>query len=102
LGPLGPLGFLAVGASGGLHSDRGGGRVADEVVIGAALPVGGLAGLAVGPVVELDELEEPRGGAHATAWLAAGVVPYIRVARVLETATSLEIGLAIPLPVVRW
>jgi hypothetical protein len=97
----GRIALLAAGTSGLFVSQRGGGRLAGELVVGIRAG-GALAGLAVGPLVELDRVRPPRAGAQATAWLSAGVAPFVRLAGVRDTGSSVEIGVAVALPTLRW
>lgn len=97
------LALLGAGVSGAAVSARGGGRVGVELAVGVrvapALPV---VGLSLGPVLELDSVRRPRAGAQATLWLAAGAVPYARLAAIDRTGVTAELGLAVALPTLRW
>ena len=87
------------------YSARDGGRVWLEAVVGTRrIPGLGrtLVGLSAGPGVELGTVQHPRGGVTGTAWVFAGVVPYVRGGTFDEAGSFVEIGLAIALPVGRW
>jgi hypothetical protein len=43
-----------------------------------------------------------RPGAQAAVWFAAGVAPFVRFAEIAGTGGSVEVGLAVPLPTLRW
>ncbi len=93
---------LAVAAGAVQFTERGGGRLWLDVMAGVKTPLGGVIGLAVGPVVELDDVRIPRWGGQATLWLYAGVVPFVRVGRVKTSGIFVDIGLKIVLPTYRW
>jgi hypothetical protein len=87
------------------YSARDGGRLWLEGVVGTRrLPGLGrtLLGLSVGPAVELGTVQHPRAGVTASAWVFAGVIPYVRAGSFDEAGSYVELGLALALPVGRW
>jgi hypothetical protein len=84
------------------YSERSGGRVTLEGALGTRWPTGVLVGLAGGPMIELDDLRRPRAGGQLSVWLFAGVVPYVRAGTVENSGFFVDLGLRIPLPVLRW
>jgi len=95
------LAALGASAGGAWLSGRTDGRLWLQAE--AAAKIAGIAfGLSAGPTAQLDELHPPRWGAQGALWLYAGVVPFLRIGRLQESGTSVEIGLRIPLPVFRW
>jgi len=96
-----PLVALGMNVGGAWFSARSDGRM--WVQADAASRVAGVVvGVSAGPAVQLDELRPPRWGAQAALWFYAGVVPYVRLGAFQDSGTSIEIGLRIPLPVLRW
>jgi hypothetical protein len=89
-------------AGGVVFAEAGGGRIWLELAAATRWPLGFLVGLAAGPTVALDELRHPRVGAQATAWVYAGVSPYVRVGSVADSGAFVELGVRVPLPVLRW
>jgi hypothetical protein len=92
---------LAAGVSGQTLSQRGGGRLAGELLVGTRL-AGALVGVALGPVVAVEPLRSARMGAHGSVWLSVGVTPFVRVAAVSDQGASIELGVAVALPTLRW
>jgi hypothetical protein len=89
---------VAIGAS--RWTERGGGRVGADAVIGTT--VGGrMVGLTVGPILELSDLARPRLGAAAGAWAFTGITPFVRAGAVSELGGFVEIGVFFALPVWR-
>lgn len=93
----------AIGAIGGsiganrsaLHS----GRVWCDAVIGTPV-LGHMVGASVGPVVDFSNDHHPRLGASMRFWGFVGIAPYARLG-VIESNPFIEIGVHIPLPVLR-
>jgi hypothetical protein len=84
------------------YSERSGGRVTLEGALGTRWPTGVLLGLAGGPMIELDDFRRPRAGGQLSVWIFAGVVPYVRAGTVEDSGFFVDLGLRIPLPVLRW
>ena len=104
-GGLRDSGLLAAwgaAAGGVVFAERGGGRVWLEVAAATRWPTGLLVGVAAGPTVALDELRHPRVGAQVTVWAHAGIAPYVRAGQVDDSGRFVELGLMVPLPVIRW
>lgn len=93
---LGVVGGMA-GAT--LWTERGGGRIWADALVGTRL--GKMLGLSLGPIVELSEIEHPRFGGSVGVWAFLGVTPFVRVGSVEDLGTFAEIGLHIALPVLR-
>jgi hypothetical protein len=96
------LSAFGAAIGGARYSTRDGGRVWLEGVAGTRRLGGVLIGVSGGAVVELGEVQHPRGGVTGSAWLFAGVVPYVRAGWLDEAGGFVEVGLAIALPVRRW
>lgn len=97
------LGVLGGWLSGVHYAGRDGGRVALEAVVGTRrLPGALMTGLAAGPVLELGERHHPWAGAQATAWVFAGISPYVRVGTVANAGGYVELGVQLSLPARRW
>jgi hypothetical protein len=79
---------------------RGGGRVWVDGLIGTHL-LGHLAGISLGPIVELSDIAHPRPGGSVGVWGFAGVTPFARVGSVANLGMFAEVGLHIALPVMR-
>jgi hypothetical protein len=91
--------------AGNRYSARDGGRLWIEGVVGTrAIPGLGraLLGLSAGPALELGTVQHPRAGVTASAWVFAGVIPYVRAGTFDEAGSYVEVGLALALPVGRW
>lgn len=91
------------------YGERSGGRAWIAPAIGVSL--GALVGISGGLAAEWEPLARedgrstlptPRLGAMATAWVFAGVVPYVGVGRFAQTGSYLEIGLRLSLPAIRF
>lgn len=96
------LGVVGGWLSGVHYAGRDGGRVALEAVIGTRRLLGPMLGLGLGPVLELGDRHHPWPGAQATAWLYAGISPYLRVGTVVNAGSYLELGVQVSLPARRW
>lgn len=81
-------------------------RLGLDVYAGTRLLGGIPIGLGLGPVADVFLSHRPRGGARATIWLYAGVVPYVSVATMhglgAPDGIELEAGLKIPFSLVHW
>lgn len=91
--------------AGNRYSARDGGRLWLECVVGSRrIPGLGrtLVGISAGPALELGSVQHPRGGVTGSAWLFAGVIPYVRGGTFDEAGSFVEVGLALALPVGRW
>jgi hypothetical protein len=97
-----PVAAAGVLFGGGRFARRDGGRLWVEALAGtrrlADLPLG----LSGGPVVDLDDGRGPRWGGQATLWAYLGIMPYARVSTLQRLGTSVEVGLRLPLPALRW
>ena len=95
-----PLGLIGIAAGGSVWTERRAGRVWVDLVAGT--PVAGrMAGVSIGPILELDALAHPRIGGSVGFWAYAGLTPYARAGVVHELGVFAEIGVYVPLPVVR-
>jgi hypothetical protein len=79
---------------------RGGGRVWVDGLLGTYL-LGHLAGISLGPIIELSEVTHPRLGGSFGVWGFAGITPFARVGSVLNLGMFAEVGIHIALPVLR-
>lgn len=95
-----PLGVFGGMLGGSLWTERPGGRIWLDAVIGTRLG-GRMMGASLGPILELAELAHPRPGAALGLWAFVGVTPFARVGLVDELGAFAEIGLHITLPVLR-
>jgi hypothetical protein len=93
------LGTVGATLGGSRWTERGGGRIWLDAVVGTRL--GRMVGLTAGPILELDELSHPRWGASAGVWAFLGVTPFLRAGSVQNLGGFVEIGLHIALPVIR-
>lgn len=91
------------------YGERSGGRAWIAPAIGTRL--GLLFGVSAGVAAEWEPfarergestLPSPRLGAMATAWVFAGVVPYVGVGRFVQTGTYIEMGVRLSLPAIRF
>lgn len=91
--------------SGARYSERDGGRLWFEGVVGTRRIPGlrrTLVGISAGPALELGTVQHPRAGVTGSAWVFAGVIPYVRAGTFDEAGSFVEVGLALALPVGRW
>lgn len=96
------VGVVGGWLSGVHYAGRDGGRVALEAVIGTRRVLGPMLGLGLGPVLELGDRHHPWAGAQGTAWLYAGISPYLRVGAVVNAGSYVELGVQVSLPARRW
>jgi hypothetical protein len=96
------LGVVGGWLSGVHYAGRDGGRVALEAVVGTRRLIGPMLGLGAGPVLELGDAHHPWAGGQVSAWLFAGVSPYLRAGVVREAGGYLELGVQLSLPARRW
>jgi hypothetical protein len=69
----------------------------------AGTRIGGvLAGVAVGPSLELARLDHPRAGVTATAWVFAGITPFVRMGVLLDGTGFVDVGARLSFPVTRF
>jgi hypothetical protein len=96
------LSAFGLAFGGARYSARDGGRVSLEGIAGTRRLGGVLLGATFGGIVELGDVQHPRGGVTGSAWVFAGVAPYVRGGWLDEAGGFVEVGLAIALPVRRW
>jgi hypothetical protein len=94
-----PLGAIGATIGGSRWTQRGGGRLWVDGLVGTRL--GRMMGVSAGAILELDELSRPRFGASAGLWAFLGVTPFVRVGTVQDLGGFVEVGLHIALPVIR-
>lgn len=93
--PVGELG----GSVGATRSTQRGGRVWADAILGTA--VRGLRiGASAGPFIQFSDESRPQLGASIRIWGYAGIAPYARLG-FAESASFVELGVHIPLPVFR-
>jgi len=93
------LGALGLSFGGSRWTERGGGRVWLDALVGTR--VGRMVGVSVGPILELSDLAHPRWGGSVGLWAFLGVTPFVRVGTIDELGGFIEIGLHIALPILR-
>src|SRR5512139_34736 len=86
--PIAAVG-LDVGAS--LWTERGGGRVWTDAIVGTRLG-SRIYGFSAGPLVELAELAHPRIGGSVGVWAFFGITPFARVGAVDELGMFVDVG----------
>ncbi len=94
------LGTIGVAAGATLWTERAGGRLWLDLVVGTRL-AGKMVGVTAGPIVELADLAHPRVGGSVGVWGFFGITPFARVGVVHELGAFAEIGIHIALPVLR-
>ncbi|HEX2691156.1 MAG TPA: hypothetical protein VHN14_31300 [Kofleriaceae bacterium] len=95
-----PLGLFGGNLGASRWTERGGGRVWVDGLVGTHL-LGRMMGASLGPILELSELAHPRLGASIGAWGFAGITPFARVGAVSHLGIFAELGIHIALPVLR-
>jgi len=93
-----------VGASFGAArwTERDGGRVWLDGLLGTRRIAGAMIGASLAPTVELGDARHPKIGMSGTIWCFAGVVPYVRLGVVDAAGGFLEAGVQLSLPAWRW
>lgn len=94
------LGALGAGLGAVRWTERGGGRVWLDGIVGTRLG-SRMVGATLGPLVELGELNHPRLGGGIGVWAFVGITPFARVGVIQELGGFAEIGVHIALPVFR-
>jgi hypothetical protein len=95
-----PIGAIGIDLGASRFTARDGGRVWVDGLIGT--PLGGrMMGASLGPVIEISELAHPRLGGSIGVWGHAGIAPFVRVGAVAGTGMFAELGIHVPLPVLR-
>jgi hypothetical protein len=77
-----------------------GGRIWLDGLVGTEV-LGHMVGLSAGPLLELDQLANPRIGGSVGVWGFAGITPYARVGVIDTLGGFVELGIHIALPVFR-
>lgn len=95
-----PLGLVGANLGASRWTERGGGRVWADALVGTHL-FGRMMGASLGPILELSELAHPRLGASVGVWGFAGVTPFARLGTVSNLGMFAELGIHIALPVLR-
>lgn len=95
-----PLAALGATAGAGVWTERGGGRIWLDALVGTRLG-GRMVGASAGPILELAELAHPRLGGSVGVWAFFGVTPFARFGVVHELGAFAEVGVHIALPVFR-
>lgn len=93
------LGVVGVTAGASLWTERDGGRIWIDGIVGTRL--GRMVGLTAGPIVELAALAHARLGASIGVWTFVGVTPFARLGYVEDLGGFGEVGVHIALPVLR-
>jgi hypothetical protein len=93
------LGALGLSFGGSRWTERGGGRVWLDALVGTR--VGRMVGVSAGPILELSDLAHPRWGGSVGLWAFLGVTPFVRIGSIDELGGFIEIGLHIALPILR-
>lgn len=95
-----PLGVIGVSLGGSRWTERGGGRMWLDGVVGTRV-FGRMMGASLGPFVELSEIAHPRLGGSIGVWAYAGIAPFVRVGAVTDLGMFAELGVHIALPALR-
>jgi hypothetical protein len=95
-----PLATVGVTAGASRWTERGGGRVWVDGLVGTHI-LGHMLGASLGPIVELSDLAHPRVGGSVGVWGFAGITPFVRVGGVQDLGMFAEVGIHIALPAVR-
>ena len=96
------LTVVGVGLAGARIATTDRWRVSLDGVIGTAIGSRIKAGLALGPMLDLAELQHARVGAGGMAWLFVGLTPYVRFGVLVDGTTYVDVGAQLDLPVARW
>lgn len=96
-----PLGAIGGAVALEKFSAHDGARMSIEAVAGTRLFGKTMAGVTLGPAIEMSAIEHPRLGVEAAAWMFVGVTPFVRVGAVETNGAFVEVGLQLLLPVLR-
>jgi hypothetical protein len=96
------LGALGVSVGAARWTERDGGRVWLDALVGTRRVGGVMVGASLGPLLELGDLRHPKMGGAGAIWLFAGVVPYVRLGVVDAAGEFFEAGVQLSLPALRW
>jgi hypothetical protein len=96
------LGALGVSVGAARWTERDGGRVWLDALVGTRRVGDVMVGASAGPLLELGDLRHPKIGGAGAIWLFAGVVPYVRLGVVHAAGEFLEAGVQLALPALRW
>jgi hypothetical protein len=96
------LSALGLGLGGQKFSEGNAGRLWADFLAGYRTAFGAAFGLGIGVTTEVDEVIPARWGGHASLWVYAGVIPYIRVGAVDGRGAFVDVGLKITLPALRF
>ena len=94
--------LATIGGSAGaaVWTERGGGRIWADMVVGTRIG-GWMVGTTAGPLVELSDVSHPRVGGSVGVFGFVGVTPFARVGYVDKLGGFAEIGVHLALPVLR-
>jgi hypothetical protein len=95
-----PLGLVGVDLGASRWTERGGGRVWVDGLVGTHL-LDRMMGISLGPIAEFSDLAHPRLGASVGVWGFAGITPFARLGAVADLGMFAEIGIHIALPILR-
>jgi hypothetical protein len=95
-----PIGLVGIDLGASRWTERGGGRVWVDGLLGTHL-FDRMMGISLGPIVELSDLAHPRLGASFGVWGFAGITPFARLGAVADLGMFAEIGIHIALPILR-
>jgi hypothetical protein len=95
-----PLSAIGMTAGASLWTERGGGRVWLDALVGTRLG-SRIYGASIGPLFELSDVQHPRLGGSVGVWAFFGVTPFVRVGTVDELGPFVDVGVHIALPVYR-
>ena len=83
-------------------TERGGGRLWLDALVGTPIVGTRMLGVSAGPLLEISDVHHPRIGGSIGAWGFVGVTPFARVGVVQDLGGFVEVGLHVTLPAVRW
>jgi hypothetical protein len=95
------LAITGVGLTGTRMATEERWRLSLDGVAGTRI-AGVLAGVAIGPSLDLARVDHARAGATATAWVFAGITPFVRVGVLVDGTAYIDIGARLGFPVTRF
>jgi hypothetical protein len=95
-----PVGLVGGSFGASRWTERGGGRLWLDAVVGTRLG-GRMAGVSAGPILEVSEMAHPRVGGSLGVWAFVGLTPFARVGAVEGMGVFAEVGVHFALPVLR-
>lgn len=97
-----PIGAAGIALGGLRYSEGEGGRVWLDIYAGTRRIAGAMTGLGAGITAEISPIAHARWGGHASLWVFAGVIPFVRIGVVQKSGLYVDFGVKVALPALRF